>query len=722
MLRVNPKSIDKINPIYEIRENFEGKGRVVIIYLIVSLVISDFISGLLYQWFYNIFSDIGITRNYGYRSLDIGILDSFKYGIKAWYLTLILFLIICKLSFRIFRALKKDYVKNYDDNYLKSNKETYGGAHFQTKEEMEKNGTFKIYKSIEETTGDVFGTDDEGNIYEFVYPPGLNRNKVFIGAPGSGKSAAIMKTSIYQNIRRGISMVVTDSKGDLYAQTSAVARKYKYDVKMLNIKPKEFKNSNAINLFCNLHPDDVDLDSKADTLANVIIKNTTSDMRDAENYWGSNEFNLIKCVIMYVASDPVRIRERRNTLPEARDFLSSHNPKTMAAVFLNIPKTNPMRQCYDIFANCSEINQGQIINGAAIRLSKLSNIYLREVLSHNEIDFIAPMRHKCLYYVVISDTDDAYKFVSSLFFSVIFNEMCDYSDSLTEEQKKKQLNVEFLCDEYANTGGIYGLSNKITSVRSRKIGITLILQGKEQLDTMYTESETKTILNACPVKGLLSTNDPDTAKYFSDFMGDTTVLVENNRFYEQSDDIIHARMTIQKTTGEGNRQLRMPQELMNEKFTSDQILYLISAQSPVLLKKYFSEKSGEAIHPMEKEGRELGERKCNRHRPKWRKEMEEKNESLQDMAGIYQEDSSTGTPDPSLNDFISTLNSAMGAAIQPEDTNPSAQNQSCQAKYSAKVKKPGSTDDKAVESVKSNKWGAKPKTDKKFDPFDAFGD
>lgn len=722
MLKLKPKSIDKINPIYEIRENFEGNSKTVIIYLIVSLIISDLLSGLLYQWFYNIFSDIGLTHNYGYQNLNIGILNSFKYGIKAWWLTLILFFIICKLSFRVYRALKKDYVKNYDDNYLKSNKETYGGAHFQTREEMEEKGTFKIYESIEETTGDVFGTDDDGNIYEFIYPPGLNKNKVFIGAPGSGKSAAVMKTSIYQNIRRGISMIVTDSKGDLYAQTSAVARKHGYDIKMLNIKPKEFKNSNAINLFHNLHPDDVDLDSKADTIANIIIKNTTSDMRDAENYWGSNEFNLIKCVIMYVVSDPVRIREERNTLPEVRDFLSSHDPKAMASVFLNIPKTSPIRQCYDIFANCSEINQGQIINGAGIRLSKLSNIYLREVLSHNEIDFTAPMRHKCLYYVVISDTDDAYKFVSSLFFSMIFNEMCDFSDSLTDEQKKRQLNVAFLCDEYANTGGIYGLANKITSVRSRKIEITLILQGKEQLDTMYTESEAKTILNACPVKGLLSTNDIETAEYFSSILGDTTVLVENNRFYEQSDDVIHARMTIQKTTGEGNRPLRMPQELMNDKFPSDQIIYCINAQSPVLLKKYFAEKGGEAIHPMEKEGRELGERKCNRHRPKWRKEMEERNESLQDKAGIYQED--PNMQEPAMNDFLGALNSSIVAATQPNSNMKPDQGHSSQASSMAgKTDNIESKGDKTSESTqKSNKWSSKPKVKKDFDPFDTFGD
>lgn len=710
MFSVKPKSIDKINPIYELRETFNGNHKFVIGYIAASLFISDFLAGMLYQWYYSFFNS----------RFKIGLLNSFGYGLKVWWLTLIFAFFICRFSFRIYRALKKDYVKNYDDNYLKSNKETYGGAHFQTREEMEEHGTFKIYGDIRETTGDIFGTDEEGNIYEFQYPPGINKNKCYVGAPGSGKTAATVKTSLFQNIRNGISMVVTDSKGDLYAQTSALARKYGYDVKVLNLKPKEFKNSNAFNIFQNLHPDDVDLDSKADTIANIIIKNTTSDSREAENFWGANEFNLIKCVIMYIASDPVRIREGRNTLPEVRDFLAAHGPKSMASIFLNIPKTNTIRQCYDLFAACSEINQGQIINGAGIRLAKLSNIYLREVLSHNEIDFTAPMKHKCLYYVVISDTDDAYKFISSLFFSMLFIEMCDFSDSLTKEQKEKQLPIEFLCDEYANTGGIYGLANKINTVRSRKIGITLILQDKGQLETMYTESESKSILNACPIKGLLSTNDIDTAEYFSGIMGDTTVLVENNRFYENSDDIVHARIIIQKTTGEGNRPLRMPQELMNDKFPSDQIIYCISAQPPVLLKKYFSEKGGVAIHPMEKESQELGERKCNRHRPKWRKEMEEKSVDLASAAGSYQtEQYSFNTPDD-LGGFFDALNSALNNALK--DTNEKMDVSEYQVEKNPAPTPKKKSDKASAEKNTKSKWSTPAKEPKKFDPFDPFGE
>lgn len=645
----NREDVDKVSPLYEIAEDLKGKGKFVIISSIITFLVSLFISGLIYQVF----------RNLGQkRGAKLGLFNSFGYGFsKTFILTLILFLLFMFIQFRVYRILRKNYDRNYKDNYLKSKKETYGGSHFQTKEELEEN--FDIYGDISDTTDEIFGTDDDKNIYAFTYPNGMNKNEAFFGAAGSGKTSSTVKTKIYQNLLKGRSMVVTDTKGDLYAQTSAVARKYGYKVKALMLKPSLFKNSDGFNMFDNIKENDPELDSKADVIANIIIKNTSSE-RESENYWGLNEFNYYKCVIMYVATDPAMIRAGKNNLPGVFEFMATHNAKAMQGVFLNIPKESPIRHCYDIFANCSEQNQGQIINGASIRLGKLNNKYLKHVLSNSEIDMTAPMKKKCLYYVVISDTDDSYKFVSALFFSTTFNAMCDYSDSLTMEEKKNQLEVEFICDEYANSGGIIGLPIKIATLRSRKIGITLILQDKGQLETMYSEQETSTILNNCAIKGLLSTNDLATAEYFSDLMGQMTVLVENLRYYEDAADVIHAHSTIQKTLGEGNRPLMYPADLMNGKLSRDELIYVISGMPPVKLQKYFAEKridgKNVAIHPLEKEAWELGEKKCNRHRPRWRKRLEEaeaaakeKAEQMYTKQSGYVSPATTTAPPPKSN-------------------------------------------------------------------------
>lgn len=644
-----PSGIKKPAPLDEIRNDLSGHKVAVIGCILLSIILGDFISGFLY----NIWMDLLNKR------WKFGLLNSFVYGVTDMLIvTAILSIIFMFACFRLYRMLKKNYKMNYDDNMIESDKETYGGAHFQTEGEMDEN--FTITDSIEDTDGDVFGEDEDGRIYTFNYPPGMNMNKLYFGAPGSGKSAAIIKTAIYQNIRQGNSIICTDSKGDLYKETARVAKKYGYRVKALMLKPEWFRNSDAFNMFVDLSPDDPILDSKADVIANVIIKNTSGD-KESTDYWGKNEFNLLKCLIMYVSTMPEYVREGRNNLPEIYHFLTTYDAKGMQGVFLNISQESPIRHCYDIFANCSEQNQGQIINGAAIRLAKLTNKYLQKALSFNEMDLVDPMKKKCIYYVIISDTDDAYKFIASLFFSSIFNMQCAYSDNLSKTEKKKQLSVQYLCDEYFATGGIQGLPTKISTMRSRKIGITIILQNKGQLESMYEPGDVETILNACTVKALLSTNDTNTAEYFSSLLGTKTVLVENLRYLESADDVIHAHDSVQKTLGEGNRALMLPEELMNGKLNRDELIYVISGMPPVRLRKYFSEKGGEAIHPMEKEAQSLGEQECKKHRPKWRKRMEEQEAAAQAAMESYSQESMAQTEESgSFTDGSSANNVTIG--------------------------------------------------------------
>lgn len=609
-LFMKPKSLDTLTPMHEVYDTFKGRKKDVIGMIVGSILGGIFVSGLIYQLY------MTLLRKQRY----IALFSCFKYGItKTWVITIILSLLLMYGNFRLFRALKKNYRKNFKDNYLRSDKETYGGAHFQEEDELKDN--FNIVKDINETTDEVFGTDDKKNIYAFSYPAGMNRNKIFFGAPGSGKSAAIIKTDMYQAARRGESIVATDSKGDLYKETSAVFRQMGYIVRVFNLKSKEFKNSDGFNIMKNLKKDDPELDARAAVVANIIIKNTEA--AEGMDYWAKNEYNLLKAIIMYLATEDAYIRANKNNLPEVFRFVGSNGPKEMQAIFANIKKENPVRKAYDIFANCSEQNQGQIINGLAIRLTVLTNPYLQEVLSNDEIDLTLPMKRKCIYYIVISDTDDTYHFLASLFFNSIFIEQCDYSDSLTPEQKIKQLSVNYELDEYRNIGGIQTLPIQIATVRSRKMALTIIVQDKGQLNTVHSEDEAATILNCCTVKGLLSTNDVVTAQYFSTLLGTFTVLVENEKINEGSENVVHMRGTVQKTMGEGKRELMTPDELMNGKLGRDELIYVIAAMPPVRLKKYFSEKAGEAIHPLEIKGRELGYKMPNRHKPKWRKAKED---------------------------------------------------------------------------------------------------
>lgn len=618
-----PKRVDKVSPLRELWDELHDKRAGVIVSLIISIILGLITSGFICIFInragYQFLPKRFINYNFSFRNIvGLGI-------VKTWYLTIPLILFYLFMCFKVYRSLRKTYNKNYDDNYLQSQKESFGGAHWQTDEELAEH--FEISEDIVDTVGDVFGTDNSGKIYSLKDIPGMAINKLLVGAPGSGKSAAIILTSLFQGIRRGVSMIVTDTKGDIYRFTSAIARKSGYKVRVLNLKPNELANSDGFDLFKSLSPDDPSLDVKADVITNTIFKNTTGD-KEIEDYWYKNEYNLIKMAIMVIVTSPNYKRDNKNHLPELYNFLATHNPEQLKTMMENYKITAPdIYKAYCIFAGAEARNQGSIINGAAMRLQKLGNKVLQSSLSVNEIDTVAPMQEKCIYYVIIPDQDNTYRFISALFFSQIFIDQCDYFDNLPTAEKAKSLPVLYLLDEYYNCGGIVGLPQKISTVRSRKIQLTIILQNISQLNAMYEDPEVETIKNCCTIKGLLSTNDLVTAKEFSELLGAQTIITEAHRYYEGAADVVHALPTIQKTTGENTRPLMLPEELMNGKLARDEVIYVISGMPPVRLKKYFSEIQGKPNHFLYELALQLmeeeGERIASRHKPKWRHDLEE---------------------------------------------------------------------------------------------------
>ena len=622
-----PKTVDSISPLHELWDELRDHLKITIALLCLNVLLSILGAGSIVLFLNHLMRTIGIKT----REIPLSLWNLLAGGLSKWWLMLLLFFFLCLLEFKLFRSVKKNYVKNYDDNYLKSKRETFGGAHFQTEEELEEN--FDIYEDVRDAKHqDIYGMDEKGRILCIKDGKLKNKNRIFYGSPGSGKSAAIVKGAIYQGLRRGISMIVTDTKGDLYKETAAVARKCGYIVRILNLKPKELKNSNGIDLFRSLDPKSDTLDTEARVITNILF--SANGPIDETDYWTINEFRLVEMTVMLVVSDAKLISEGKNNLPGVIQFLSTNSdPKKLKDYMDEIVKDsdrNPIAMCYFSLKNMEPQNLAQVINGALMKLALLGNQTLAHSLAANEMDTILPMKEKCLYYVVIPDQDNTFRTISTLFFTRIFMDQCDYSDSLPPAEKAKQMPVHYILDEYKASGGIVGLPDKIATVRSRKIELTIILQDSSQLETLYTPEETKTIKNCCTVKAMLATNDIDTAKEFSDLLGQQTVVTESHRYFEDSADIVHAHDTIQKSTAENTRPLLLPEEFINGKVRSDEIIYVINGMQPVRIRKYFCELSGKAIHPMEEWGQKLPRELTNEYIPPWREKLEAEKASLEE--------------------------------------------------------------------------------------------
>ena len=517
-------------------------------------------------------------------------------------LTGVCIVVLSRLAYRTSKLMEKDYVQNTEENYKVSKYGVYGDAHWQTEEERKE--CFERTKDINEMYSDILGRDNKGYLYALRTDLlSVNKNKIAFGASRSGKSAAIVENEIFQCIRRGESMIVTDSKGDVYRNTAYVAKIYGYIVRVLNLKAKELKNSDSWEPLKYVTLED---EIQAEVLAKAIIENTEDGPMD---YWAKNEMNALKATILLVAT--TENYKNNRSMREVVNIITE--PATFESKFMGLPDDNPAKNAFNIFAACKDDVKKQILNGMGIRLSLLNNKYIKEIVSHDEIDLILPMKRKCIYYIIISDTDTAMKFVASMFFTQAFMAQCDYSDGLSKKAKQKQLPVRYELDEFKNIGAIPFFDVKISTFASRKISSTLILQGITQLEELYPRKAHQIILANTTTKILLKAGDEETAKYFSTLCGILTVKVENGRYSKGRTQRLDLHNAETVSEGLGKRELLLQDKAM--KLDKDILVVCINGFQPVKLNKYIAELN----HPMYKECKEL---KPNNHKPKWRKEIE----------------------------------------------------------------------------------------------------
>lgn len=96
----------------------------------------------------------------------------------------------------------------------------------------------------------------------------------------------------------------------------------------------------------------------------------------------------------------------------------------------------------------SDTIKASVITGLGTRLQLFQNEDLQRLTSESDIDLTLPGKEPCIYYIVTDDMNGAYDFLSSLFYTFLFNKLVRYADS----QKSGKCDVDVFCflDEFAN--------------------------------------------------------------------------------------------------------------------------------------------------------------------------------------------------------------------------------------------------------------------------------
>ena len=519
-------------------------------------------------------------------------LTVFPYSLYGLFLCLGIFGLLVFMAMRMGFGGKDTYDKERNLTY--SDKGTYGTSGFMTDAEMQE--VLELVGDIAKSRGVILGKL-YGKAVCLPEKTRMNRNVAVFGASGSMKSRAYARNVVFQCVKRGESLIITDPKSELYADLCLYLQENGYTVRVFNLINPE--NSDSWNCLAEIEGQEI----MAQLFCDVIIKNTGSPKGD--HFWDNSEMNLLKALVLYV--DQGFPPEGRN-IGQVYKLLTMNSEKELNSLFDLLPVTHPAKAPYNIFKQASDTVRSGVIIGLGTRLQVFQNRLIRQITSYNEINLTQPGREKCAYFCITSDQDSTFDFLSSLFMSFVFIKLVRYADKYGEDGKLP-VPVHILADELANTGAILSLNKKISVIRSRNLSISCIFQNLPQMQNRYPLNQWQEIIGNCDTQLFLGCTDEVTATFISNRSGDVTVGVSSEAKQLNSWRVSDYTPEYRQTRSIGKRKLLTPDEIL--RLPLDTALIILRGQKVLQVEKY-----DYTLHP---DAQKLIPRKASEHIPEWRK-------------------------------------------------------------------------------------------------------
>jgi len=350
-----------------------------------------------------------------------------------------------------------------------------------------------------------------------------NKNVLVIGGSGSGKTRFYVKPNLMQ---MHSSYCVTDPKGTIVLECGKMLEDNGYEIKILNTI--NFKKSMKYNPFAYLRSEKDIL-----KLAQTIIANTKGEGEKAgEDFWVKAEKLYYTALIGYIFYEAPREEKNFATLlnmidaSEVREDDETYmNP--IDRLFEALEKKEPTHfavKQYKKYKLAAGKTAKSILISCGARLAPFDIRELRDLMSEDELELDTLGDRKTALFVIISDTDDTFNFVVSIMYSQLFNLLCDKADDVYGG--RLPVHVRCLLDEFANIGLIPKFEKLITTIRSREISASIILQAQSQLKAIYKDNA-DTIVGNCDSTLFLGGKEKTTLKELSETLGKETIDLYN---------------------------------------------------------------------------------------------------------------------------------------------------------------------------------------------------
>ena len=401
-----------------------------------------------------------------------------------------------------------------------------------------------------------------------------NLNVLVCGGSGAGKTRFYAKPNIMQ---ANTSFVILDPKGENVRDTGNLLKSKGYDIKVLDLINMD--KSYCYNPFVYLHSD-----NDIQKLVTNIFKNTTPKGSQSQDpFWDQAAMMLLLALVFFLHYEAPP--EEQN-FPMVMEMIRSGEVKEdddgfmspLDRLFARLADRTPDHIALKYYCNYRS-GSGKTLKSIQItlvaRLEKFNLDSLAAITQSDEMELDKLGEKKTAIYAVIPDNDSSYNFIVGMLYTQLFQQL--YYSADVKHGGRLPVHVHCVMDEFANVALPDEFDKLLSTMRSREISVSIIIQNLAQLKKLF-EKEWESIVGNCDEFLYLGGNEQSTHEYVSKLLGKETIDMNT---YGQSKGRNGNYSTNWQITG---RELMTPDEvrMMDNKYA----LLFIRGERPIMDLKY----------------------------------------------------------------------------------------------------------------------------------------
>lgn len=346
-----------------------------------------------------------------------------------------------------------------------------------------------------------------------------NLNTLVCGGSGAGKTRFFAKPNLCQ---ANSSYVVLDPKGELLRDTGNLLSAKGYNIKVLDLINME--KSHCYNPFVYLRSD-----NDIQRLVTNLFKNTTPKGSQSQDpFWDQAATMLLLALIFYLhyeappeeqnfpmVMEMIRageVREDDETYKSALDIL-----------FERLEMRNPEHIALKYYRSYHS-GSGKTLKSIQItlisRLEKFNLESLASITQNDELELWSIGEKKTAVFAIIPDNDSSFSFLVGILYTQLFQQLYYQADVI--HGGRLPVHVHFLMDEFANVALPDEFDKLLSTMRSREISVSIIIQNLAQLKALF-EKQWESIVGNCDEFLYLGGNEQSTHEYVSKLLGKETI-------------------------------------------------------------------------------------------------------------------------------------------------------------------------------------------------------